>query len=183
VDPDEKPADWDTNLWDEFFGLLHRRDMWNGYKSALEASPDEAQQSARYLTQWVLRNHIETQAVAIRRIADRSIHRNTIALGRLLDEIARTPHIVGVQGADATNDALALETVAANVRTFATKVVAHLDTDHAAASRDVNLADLNGAVDFTAELWEKWYLPITGQGSRRRPPGTRLGACCPSASP
>jgi hypothetical protein len=34
VDPDEKPADWDTNLWDEFFGLLHRRDMWNGYKSA-----------------------------------------------------------------------------------------------------------------------------------------------------
>jgi hypothetical protein len=43
-------------------------------------------------------------------------------------------------------------------------VVAHLDTDHAAASRDVNLADLNGAVDFTAELWEKWYLPITGTG-------------------
>jgi hypothetical protein len=54
----------------------------------------------------VLRNHIETQAIAICRIADRSTHWDKmISLGRLLDEIAGAPHVLGVQGSDATGDA------------------------------------------------------------------------------
>jgi len=164
VHPNAKPEGRDRNLWDEFYGLLHRRDMWSGYRDALEASPKDARESARYLTQWVLRNHIETQALAIRRIADRSTHHNTIALGRLLDEIANAADILGVQATDATSDANELEEVAAHVRTFANKVIAHLDADHAAASRRVNFADLDAAIDVAARVWEKWFLAVTGEG-------------------
>jgi AbiU2 len=164
VHPDAKPEGWDSNLWDEFYGLLHRRDMWNGYRDALEASPKDAREPARYLTQWVLRNHIETQALAIRRIADRSTHHDTIALGRLLDEIAGAAHILGVQATDATADAKELEEIATRVRTFANKVVAHLDADHAAASRGVNFADLDASIVVAARVWERWFLAVTGEG-------------------
>jgi AbiU2 len=139
--------------------------MWNGYKTVLEASPEEAQNSARYLTRWVLRNHIETQAIAIRRIADRSTHHpETIALGRLLDEIADAPQVLGVEASTATADANTLERVSSNVRTFANKVVAHFDTDHAAASRDVNMDDLDKAVGVTLPIWQRWFTAITGEG-------------------
>ena len=164
VHPNARPEGWDRNLWDEFYGLQQRRHRWNGYRAVLEASPEDAQRPARYLTQWVLRNHIETQAIAIRRIADRSKRRDTIALGRLLDEIADAPHVLGVQGADATRDADLLEETAANVTTFANKVVAHLDADHAAASRGVNLDDLDNAVNATLPIWEKWFSAITREG-------------------
>jgi hypothetical protein len=165
VGPNAKPEGWDRNLWDEFYGLQQRRQRWNGYRAVLEASPEDAQRPAAYLTQWVLRNHIETQAIAIRRIADRSTRWDTIALGRLLDEIADAPHVLGVQGADATADANLLEETAADVTTFADKVVAHLDTDHAAASRGVDLDDLNNAVDATLPIWDRWFHAITGEGA------------------
>jgi hypothetical protein len=54
--------------------------------------------------------------------------------------------------------------IAEKVTIFADKVVAHLDADHAAASRDVNLDDFDKAVDATIPIWEKWYLAITGEG-------------------
>ena len=38
---------------------------------------------------------------------------------------------------------------------FADKVVAHLDADHAAASRDVKLDNFDEAVDATIPIWEK----------------------------
>jgi AbiU2 len=164
VHPSAKPEGWDRNLWDEFYGLQQRRHRWNGYRAVLETSPEDAQKPAAYLTQWVLRNHIETQAIAIRRIADRSTRSDTIALGRLLDEIAGAPQVLGVQGTDATADADLLEETAANVTTFANKVVAHLDADHAAASRSVNIGDLDGAVDVTLPIWQRWFQAITGEG-------------------
>ena len=74
VHPRAKPKGWDRNLWDEFYGLQQRRQMWNGYRALLDASPEDAEEPAANLTRWVLRNHIETQALAIRRIADRSKH-------------------------------------------------------------------------------------------------------------
>jgi hypothetical protein len=138
--------------------------MWNGFHEMYEASSEEARGSADFLSQWVLRNHVETQAVAIRRIADRSSNPKTIALGRLLDEIATHPHILGVSAAEATADADRLESAARKARRFANKVVAHLDHEHAAASRDVSLSDLNNAVDLAAELWRRWYLAVTGVG-------------------
>jgi hypothetical protein len=164
VHPDAKPRGWDRNLWDEFYGLQQRRQRWNGYRAVLAASPEDAQRPARYLTQWVLRNHIETQAIAIRRIADRSTRRDTIALGRLLDEIADAPHVLGVHGRDATEDANLLEETATSVTIFANKVVAHLDADHAAASRGVKIGDLDEAVDITIPIWERWFQAITGEG-------------------
>ena len=69
-----------------------------------------------------------------------------------------------MQGAHATADADLLEQTAANVTTFATKVVAHLDADHAAASRGVKLDDLDKAVDVSPPIWEKWFQAITGEG-------------------
>jgi hypothetical protein len=53
----------------------------------------------------------------------------------------------------------------ANVTTFANKVVAHLDADHAAASRGVNFADLDAAVDATLPIWLRWYSEITGKST------------------
>jgi hypothetical protein len=169
VHPRAKPEGWDRNLWDEFYGLQQRRQMWNGYRALLDASPEEAQEPARYLTQWVLRNHVETQAIAIRRLADRSKRWDTIALGRLLDEIADAPQVLGardvdVRGADATADANLLEETATNVTIFANKVVAHLDADHAAASRGVRIGDLDEAVDVTIPIWKRWFQAITGEG-------------------
>jgi hypothetical protein len=41
-------------------------------------------------------------------------------------------------------------------------VVAHLDADHAAASRDVSLADMDDVVDQIGRAWEKWYVRVTG---------------------
>jgi hypothetical protein len=164
VHPNAKPEGWDRNLWDEFYGLQQRRQMWNGYRALLDASPEDAQKPAANLTRWVARNHIETQAIAIRRIADRSKRWDKmISLGRLLDEIADAPYVLQVQGADATTDADLLEETAANVTKFADKVVAHLDTDHAAASRDIDLADLDRAVDVTLPIWKKWFHAITGE--------------------
>jgi hypothetical protein len=165
VDLEAKPEGWDKNLWEEFYGLQYRRQMWNGYRTVVDASPEDAQKPAAYLTRWVFRNHIETQAIAIRRIADRSKRWDKmISLGRLLDEIAGAPHVLGVQGSDATGDALRLQGIAEKVTTFADKVVAHLDADHAAASDDVNLDDFDKAVDATIPIWKKWYLVITGNG-------------------
>ena len=165
VDFGAKPESWDKNLWEEFYGLQYRRQMWKGYRAVVDASPEDAQKPAAYLTRWVARNHIETQAIAIRRIADRSKRWDKmISLGRLLDEIAGAPQVLGMQGADATADADLLEETAAKVTKFADKVVAHLDADHAAASGDVNLDELDRAVDATIPIWEKWYLVITGNG-------------------
>ena len=171
MDPEAK-AEGDWNLWDEFYALLHRREMWKGYVEAREASPEEARHSARWLSQWIARNHIETQAVAIRRISDRSKrHKDTIALGRLLDEISEHSEVLGDElSSRAKEDADQLANVARKVSTFATKVVAHLDSDHAAASKDVDLADFDNAIDFTTELWERWYIAITGKGVAIFPP-------------
>jgi hypothetical protein len=93
-----------------------------------------------------------------------STHHNTIALGRLLDEIAGAAHVLGVQATDAAADANELAEIAAHVRTFANKVVAHLDADDAVASRGVNLSDLDAAIDVAARVWEKWFLEVTGEG-------------------
>jgi hypothetical protein len=112
----------------------------------------------------VLRNHVETQAIAIRRIADRSTRQDTIALGRLLDEIAAAPHILDVDPASATADAESLTKAARKARRFANKVVVHLDRDHKAASMNMTLADLDAAVEVAGRVWERWYLPVTGKG-------------------
>jgi hypothetical protein len=165
VDPDKKPEGWEKNLWGEFFALLHRRNMWKGFEQAHDASPEDAKRPGRWLRQWVLRNHVETQAVAIRRIADRSTHPNTVSLGRLLDEIGAHPEVLGsAVSADAKQDVEALAEEARKVRTFATKVVAHLDSDHAAASQDATFGDFDRAIEFISGLWAKWYQTITQHG-------------------
>jgi hypothetical protein len=165
VDLDAKPKGWDKNLWGEFYGLQHRRDMGNGYKNALEGSPQEARDTARYLTQWILRNHIETQALAIRRIADRSTRSDSVALGRMLDDIAAHPHILDVDPDLATEDADRMQVAAAKVVTFANKVVAHFDEDHEAASRGINMEDLDAAVDLIADIWVRWFGIVSGKGT------------------
>ena len=38
VDPECIPEDWDHNLWDEFYGIHIRRDMWRGFQRVLAAS-------------------------------------------------------------------------------------------------------------------------------------------------
>jgi predicted GNAT family N-acyltransferase len=152
-------------LWDEFFALLHRREMWKGYQEALKASPADAQDPARWLTQWVQRNHVETQAIAIRRISDRSTHRDTIALGRLLDEIAAHPEVLGNElSSHALEDADRLQAASRAVTVFATKVVAHFDRDHAVASQDLRFDDFDRAIDVATNLFERWFVAVTGEG-------------------
>jgi hypothetical protein len=96
LDKSAIPAGWDRNLWDEFYALLHRRAMWRGYRQMLQGSSEGAQETARFLTQWVLRNHIETQTVAIRRIANRIRDRRPVSFVRILDEIAAQPQILNI---------------------------------------------------------------------------------------
>jgi hypothetical protein len=109
-----------------------------------------------------MRNHIETQAMAIRRIANRTSDLRPISLVRLLDETAEHPNVIGANANAAREDADKIHMAAEKVTTFANKVVAHLDTDHAAASRDVSLAAMDLAVDAIGEVWERWYRAVTG---------------------
>ena len=169
LDPDKKPAGWERNLWGEFFALHHRRNRWHGFQRAHDASPNDAKQLARWLRQWVLRNHIETQAVAIRRLADRSSHRDTVALGRLLDEITAHPTELLESGValEATRDADDLQEEAQRVTTFATKVVAHLDSDHASASQETHFDDFDRALDVASHLWQTWFPRANRRGRAR----------------
>ena len=167
LDKGALPRGWDPNLWDEFYSLHFRRSMWRGFRELLKASPQDAQETANFLTAWVLRNHVETQAIAIRRIANRTTDVRSVSLVRLLDEIAAEPHVIGANPADAKQDADALHEGARRVSTFANRVVAHLDRDHAAASRDVSLRDIDDVVDLIGRMWEK----LVRQGHRQLCPG------------
>jgi hypothetical protein len=171
LDKSAIPEGWDRNLWDEFYALLHRRAMWRGYRVMIESSSKEALESARFLSQWVLRNHIETQALAVRRIANRTNDPRSVSLVRILDEIAAEPQIIGVDGNEAKPDADALHSGAEKVSVFANKVVAHLDREHAAASRDVSLARMDEVVDQIGSMWEKWYVRVTGAYAPAIEPG------------
>jgi hypothetical protein len=170
LEKDFIPEGWDRNLWDEFYALFHRRAMWRDYRDVEDASPDEAREAARFLTRWVLRNHIETQAMAIRRIANRTADSRPISLVKLLDEIAATPQILGIDPSEARGDADALHESAKRVSAFANKVVAHFDRDYAAASRDTSLKDMDDVVDLVGRMWEKWYVKVTDKGASAMEP-------------
>jgi hypothetical protein len=162
LDREFMSEDWDRNLWDEFYGLFFRRAMWRNFREMFESSPEDVRAAAALARQWVLRNHIETQAMAIRRIANRTSDLRPISLVRLLDEIGEHPNVIGANATAAREDADRIDTAAEKVSTFANKVVAHLDADHAAASRDVSLEAMDQVVDVIGHVWERWYRAVTG---------------------
>jgi hypothetical protein len=94
LDLDAMPEGWNKNLWGKFYALMHRRRMYREYLAVLAASPNRAAQSAAFLTQWIARDHVETQAIAIRRIAHRTADQRTVSLVKLLDEIASNPSVL-----------------------------------------------------------------------------------------
>ncbi len=162
LDLDAMPEGWNKNLWGEFYALMHRRRMYREYLAVLEASPSRAAQSARFLTQWIARNHVETQAIAIRRIAHRTADPRTVSLVKLLDEIASNPSVLGPPvSSEAKTDADLLDGAADQVSIFANKTVAHLDRDHAASAEGLDLEELDDVVDTVGQVWERWYVTIT----------------------
>ncbi len=165
------PENWNRNLWYEFYGLLHRREIFDGYRQMLEASSQEAQSAARWLTQVFVRNYVETQAMAIRRLANSGKDTRVISLGRILREISEQPEVLGSQIADeAKRDFEAIQASADNVTTFANKVVAHLDRDHATAVPALTIGDIHDVVNFIGQLWERWYVRVTGNSASAEPP-------------
>jgi hypothetical protein len=174
LDKDHMPEGWHRNLWDEFYALQHRRDTWRGYREMLLASPEDAQHTARWLTQVVTRNHVETQAMAIRRIADPGRDPRVVSLGRILREIAMYGRVLGDEFArEADDDLVALTSAATSAKLFADKLVAHLDHDHASAVPPLALGDLDSAIDYIGRLWQRWYTRVTGKGvsTELPPPG------------
>jgi hypothetical protein len=83
----------------------------------------------------------------------------------MLDDIAAHPHILDVDPDLATEDADRMQVAAAKVVTFANKVVAHFDEDHEAASRGINMEDLDAAVDLIADIWVRWFGIVSGKGT------------------
>jgi hypothetical protein len=167
VDPNEKPYGWTYNLFNEFFSLFVRRDSWRGFVEVLKASREDAQSAAAALAQWVGRGYVETQAIAIRRIARRVRDDRPVSLVRLLDEISRNPQPMAdldtaSVGLAAQNDADMLHESAERVSTFASQAVAHFDRLQTVSGDDLTLAEIHEAIDRIAEVWERWYLRITG---------------------
>ncbi len=137
----------------------------------LNESPEKARYSARWLTQVVLRNHIEVQALAIRRLADPGTDSRVVSLGRILREIGERSNVLGDQLArEAREDLAALGESAEAVKTFADKYVAHLDHDHGTAVPEVTMKDMDETIDFIGKLWERWYVRVTGTVAPNEPP-------------
>jgi hypothetical protein len=169
VDPDAKPERWNYNLFREMIELLHRRDSWRGFVEMVQASPDNAQAPASAFVRWVARSYIETQAIAIRRIARRTNDPRPVSLVRVLDEIAHNPVVLsGIEarqiGEDAQSDADQIHDAAERVATFASQQVAHFDREQSPENEDLTFADLHEVVNRIAAAWERWYLRITGKG-------------------
>jgi hypothetical protein len=165
LDKDHMPEGWHRNVWDEFYAVQHRRDTWRGYREMLLASPEDAQATARWLTQ---RCHPETRRSAgyghppHRRSRQRS---RVISLGRILREVPMYGRVLGDEVArEAGDDLVALTSAATSAKLFADKLVAHLDRDHASAVAPLALGDLDSAIDFIARLWQRWYTRVTGKG-------------------
>jgi hypothetical protein len=172
LDQDYMPQDWKRNLWDEFYALYHRRETWRGYVTMLNASPEKARSTARWLTQVVSRNHVEAQVMAIRRIADPGMNdRRIVSLGRILREIGERPAVLGTEYAiEATTDLTELGEAVRTVTTFATKFVAHLDHDRGTSVPEPNSIEVDKAVDLIGRLWERWYVRVTGKAAAAKAP-------------
>jgi AbiU2 len=171
IDKDAIPEGWRKNLWDEFYAMLHRRETWRGYREMLLASPEDVQYTARWLTQIVVRNHLEVQALAIRRFADAGPDGRVVSFGKILAEIAAAPSIFSHEAADeARADLEELHSISEAIKAFADKEVAHLDRDHDDAIADLKIGDFDEALQPIGELWVKWYLPITGTVAPNEPP-------------
>jgi hypothetical protein len=165
------PAGMDRNLWDEFYGLHGRREAWRGYRAMLLNSPEEARLAARPLTQFVARNFVDAQALAVRRIADPGLDPRVVSFGRILSEVGERPDVLGDEfAAEARADLAALGSAAEDVTTFASKYVAHLDHDQATVP-PVNLEDVDAVVDSIGKLWERWHVRVTGSLALSRPAG------------
>lgn len=111
-----------------------------------------------------MRDHIEVQALAIRRFADPGRHSRVVSFGRILSEVAERADILGEDAArDAKADLAELTKAVDLVTTFANKEVAHLDRDYATALPDFKpLAEIDAAIEFIGRLWGQWYMRITG---------------------
>ena len=166
---DEKPDDWHRNLWDEFYALLHRREMWRRYQRLVRDAPEEAHQSVGFFHQWVMRNYLETQTIAIRRFTYTGRDAQPASLGRILVEVRDNPSVLGAVADGASEDILKLDAATAMIRTFVNTQVAHLDTDHGARFEDFSFADMDEVVDVIGEVWVRWYPSITGKGASAEP--------------
>lgn len=67
-------------------------------------------------------------------------------------------------------DAARLEAASRSVFVFATKVVAHFDSDHSLASQDLSFDDFDRAIDAATEVFERWFVAVTGEGLAIIPP-------------
>jgi hypothetical protein len=121
--------------------------MSQGYRDVLEACPKDAQESARYLTQWVFRNHVETQALAIAgSLTARRIPIPCRSAACWLTQLLTPTSLASLRTRLRPTQTLLPMPPPRHGR-FANKVVAHLDRDHSAATRDVDVGDLDTAVD------------------------------------
>jgi hypothetical protein len=163
LDKNAIPSGWRKNLWDEFYALLHRREMFAQFREIVLAADEPTQSAARWVTQVIVRNHIEAQAMAIRRFADARPDPRVVSFGRILAEIAEHREVLGAEhAAEAVADVAELRQTVERVTTFADKEVAHLDRDHASAVAEFPLREIDDAIAFLGTLWERWYVRITG---------------------
>jgi HEPN superfamily AbiU2-like protein len=163
LDPDHRLPNWTRNLWDEFYALGLRRDVWRGYRDIVAASTEEARSAARWLTGVVTRNHVEAQVMALRRLADEGHHPDIVSFARLLTEVADHPEILGADiAAEARRDLEEMRARVDPVKRFADKQVAHFDQNHGTAVPATTFAELDDVIDFIGELWVRWYVRVTG---------------------
>src|SRR4051794_23880684 len=100
LDKDAMPSDVKRNLWDEFYALQFRRDQWRGFREMVDASPDDAKHTARYLVEYVFRCHVEAQSSALRRFAYAGKDKRPMSFGRMLRQIAARPTLYGQEASD-----------------------------------------------------------------------------------
>lgn len=166
MDPDKTPVGWERNLWGEFFALHHRRNMWHGFQHPHDASPEDAKQPAAG-------SGSECYETILRRRPSQSDGWPT---GRAIG----TPWPSGGSWTRSPRIPPSCWRVASPWRRPRTRTtcrkrlngsrrsrprwVAHLDSDHAAASQETQFDDFDRALDVASRLWQTWFPRVTGKG-------------------
>jgi hypothetical protein len=144
---------------------------WRGFREMVDASPDDAKRTARWLVQYVFRCHVEAQASARRRFAYAGIDSRPMSFGRMLRQVAARPSLYGEDASDeAQVDLDALTAKVETVDAFTDKWVAHLDRKH--ETPPLTIADMNDVISFLGPMWKRWFLRVTDIGTAAELPET-----------
>ena len=180
----------DEDLWRDIHdGLVVRYHIFLGWNAVLETADDGTRAPSTFYG-WVIRNYLESLAVALRRVTDDTKDSRPVSFVRLLRDIEHNSHELthdwfvsrsdpsdtplaekrfrdlSVEGTDhldpsiAARDRKVVVASVAEVKTYVDTYLAHLDSQRAPTGPTV--AQAHAAVAAIYRAYRDWHLILTG---------------------